>query len=315
MHNKTSRRSRQNGGSRIPYKILTALIFCLSAGSFSLVNAQTKAPGQAAKIVSKGIINGAAISLPKPQYPASSVKGSAVVKVQVTIDEAGNVIYAKAISGPAALRRPSEKDALQAKFQPTIQDGGPLKVSGVISYNFGVHNYEHEVVALGLGMVFNLPAMIAGDEDFFDNETLAGMIKDVPVIAKELAPLHLIKGQTPEDKAQTIASVAAKVEAKLTGTLAWQYAVGKKIAPVMAELIRAAKDENYRLDESSLRTELLDLKEFLKTAPADFPTPILDKLKEFAEPGDKEHPDPENDLKTIMSKFLELFDTILPGGK
>src|SRR6266550_3534489 len=56
--------------------------------------------------ISGGVLNGKAISLPKPQYPpiARQAHASGTVVVQVTIDENGSVISAHAVSGHPLLR-------------------------------------------------------------------------------------------------------------------------------------------------------------------------------------------------------------------
>ncbi len=88
--------------------------------------------------VSGGVVNGQATSLPKPKYPptAKAVNASGNVNVQVTIDETGNVISAKAIDGHLLLRPAAEKAAWSAKFNPTLLTGQPVKVTGVIVYKF-----------------------------------------------------------------------------------------------------------------------------------------------------------------------------------
>ena len=95
-------------------------------------------PGKRAPI-SAGVLNGKAISLPRPDYPADAKAAGAegVVVVQVTIDEQGSVTEARAVSGPKMLQEVSVKAALQAKFLPTLLQGEPVKVTGVIVYNFG----------------------------------------------------------------------------------------------------------------------------------------------------------------------------------
>ncbi len=89
--------------------------------------------------ISGGVLNGKAISLPKPDYPADARAAGVdgVVVVQVTIDEQGNVAEARAVSGPPQLQQVSISAALQAKFSPTLLMGEPVKVTGVIVYNFG----------------------------------------------------------------------------------------------------------------------------------------------------------------------------------
>jgi TonB family protein len=95
-------------------------------------------PGKRAPI-SAGVLNGKAISLPKPDYPpdARAAGTEGVVVIQVTVDEQGNVSEARAISGPKQLQDVSVNAALQAKFSPTLLSGEPVRVTGVIVYNFG----------------------------------------------------------------------------------------------------------------------------------------------------------------------------------
>lgn len=90
------------------------------------------------KTVSGGVLNGRAINLVRPSYPpaAKAVHASGAVNVQVTIDEAGNVIAASAVSGHPLLRAAAEKSALESTFSPTMLAGEAVKVTGVIVYNF-----------------------------------------------------------------------------------------------------------------------------------------------------------------------------------
>jgi protein TonB len=83
-------------------------------------------------------LNGKAISLPKPVYPAiaRSAHASGTVIVQVTIDETGKVMSARAVSGHPLLQATSVQAAYQARFSPTRLSGQPVKVTGTISYNF-----------------------------------------------------------------------------------------------------------------------------------------------------------------------------------
>lgn len=88
--------------------------------------------------ISGGVLNGRAISLPKPSYPpiAKSAHASGTVVVQVTIDENGNVISAHAVSGHPLLVAVAVAAARGARFSPTKLSGQPVKVTGVITYNF-----------------------------------------------------------------------------------------------------------------------------------------------------------------------------------
>ncbi len=88
--------------------------------------------------ISGGVLNGKAITLPRPDYPADARGAGATgtVVVQVTIDEYGNVIAAKAISGHQMLHQSCVGAARQARFSPTFLMGEAVKVTGVITYNF-----------------------------------------------------------------------------------------------------------------------------------------------------------------------------------
>ena len=96
-------------------------------------------PEQGPRPISGGVLNGKAISLPAPEYPAiaKQAKASGAVAVQVTIDESGAVIAAHAVSGHPLLQASAVAAARQARFSPTLLMGEPVKVNGVIVYNFG----------------------------------------------------------------------------------------------------------------------------------------------------------------------------------
>lgn len=84
------------------------------------------------------VLNGRALSLPQPVYPADAKKlrVSGQVPVTVIVNEQGAVSTACASKGPKALRAASEQAALAARFSPTVVNGKPVKVMGVINYNF-----------------------------------------------------------------------------------------------------------------------------------------------------------------------------------
>ncbi len=90
------------------------------------------------KIISSGFVNSKARELPNPNYPKELKKSkiSGQVFVKVLIDYDGNVIFAEAIKGPIELFKVSVEAAKKAKFTPTTLSGKPIKVSGVIIYNF-----------------------------------------------------------------------------------------------------------------------------------------------------------------------------------
>ncbi len=107
-------------------------------------------PAGVPKQTSGGVLNGKAVSLPKPAYQpaARAVNAEGAVSVQVLIDEEGNVVSASAVSGHPLLRAAAVEAARRAKFSVTLLAGAPVKVSGIITYNFvgamtpGIFGYE-----------------------------------------------------------------------------------------------------------------------------------------------------------------------------
>jgi hypothetical protein len=97
-------------------------------------------PGPKSETSSKepGTVNGIAKSLPKPSYPAAAraVKAAGAVNVQILIWDDGSVYSAEPIAGHPLLRAAARSAACNSKFSPTLIQGVPVKVSGIITYNF-----------------------------------------------------------------------------------------------------------------------------------------------------------------------------------
>lgn len=87
-----------------------------------------------------GSLKELAVKLNVPVYPAIErqrrIEG--LVMVEVTIDEEGKVVSAKATSGPRGLRQTSEDAARRSKFKPYTVNGQPVKVTGFMTYNFNL---------------------------------------------------------------------------------------------------------------------------------------------------------------------------------
>lgn len=79
-----------------------------------------------------------ALEMPKPDYPkaARAIRASGTVTVEVTIDEKGDVISAEKVSGHPLLALSAVNVAKKAKFVPSVSKGEPVKVKGLIVYNF-----------------------------------------------------------------------------------------------------------------------------------------------------------------------------------
>ncbi len=105
---------------------------CYTEGEPEQDSAEPKAP------INGGVLNGKAISLPKPAYPpiAKAARISGTVVVQILIDERGCIRTARALSDHPLLQAASVQAARQSCFYPTLLSGRPVKVKGVITYNF-----------------------------------------------------------------------------------------------------------------------------------------------------------------------------------
>ena len=85
------------------------------------------------------VLNGKALSLPKPVYPreAKDRRLSGTVVVKVWIDEEGKVVSAEDMCGAHPLLiGTSVRAASGARFSPTIVEGKPVRISGAITYRF-----------------------------------------------------------------------------------------------------------------------------------------------------------------------------------
>jgi TonB family protein len=85
------------------------------------------------------ILNGYAVSLAKPEYPVRAREQhlSGTIVVQVEIDEEGKVISAKDVCGGIPyLGEAAVRAALKSRFAPTTLSGVPVKVKGVLQFNF-----------------------------------------------------------------------------------------------------------------------------------------------------------------------------------
>ncbi|MGH9928577.1 MAG: TonB family protein, partial [Pyrinomonadaceae bacterium] len=82
--------------------------------------------------ITGGVLNGRAIRLPHPRYPAIARQAHAAgtVTVQVTIDESGAVVAAHVVDGHPLLAAVSLAAAKDAQFSPTKLCGEPVRVTG-----------------------------------------------------------------------------------------------------------------------------------------------------------------------------------------
>jgi TonB family protein len=85
-----------------------------------------------------GVLQGSALRKVQPLYPplAKAARISGAVVVEVTVDEEGDVISARAILGHPLMKDCAAAAARGWKFTPTTLSGSPVKVIGTITFNF-----------------------------------------------------------------------------------------------------------------------------------------------------------------------------------
>ncbi len=84
-----------------------------------------------------GVLNDIATSLPAPDAAAAkSANASGTVTVEVVVNEKGAVVASSVVSGPQPLWSAAGAAARQARFDPPLHNGKPVKVAGVLTYEF-----------------------------------------------------------------------------------------------------------------------------------------------------------------------------------
>src|SRR5258708_15866266 len=127
-----TRQPKPNGEDKKPETETDAAVTPVKPAGDS-TEASGHAPVKKAPI-SGGMLNGKAIYLPLPEMPPGDASG--IVVVQVMIDEQGAVVDARAVSGPPSLQAAAINAARLARFSPTTLMGEPVKVTGVLTFNF-----------------------------------------------------------------------------------------------------------------------------------------------------------------------------------
>jgi TonB family protein len=75
-----------------------------------------------------------------PTYPpfAKTARVTGVVRVDLVVDEKGLVSAAQSSTGPEVLRQAAVDAARRWKFNPTLKDGLPVRVTGFLNFNFSL---------------------------------------------------------------------------------------------------------------------------------------------------------------------------------
>jgi hypothetical protein len=150
-----------------------------------------------------------------------------------------------------------------------------------------------EAAPLLLGMMFGFPEMTdapngEGKIDPVEDDMGTEIAKEMPEIAKEVAPLNGMQKLSLDEKNKRIREVSPVVEAKLTGVDKWQFLAGKTIATIMAEAVKGRTDPDHTVSEEFIRARLAEIKTLVNTAPPNAPESLLSGLKELSDLADRE---------------------------
>lgn len=77
---------------------------------------------------------------PAPVYPptAKTMRTIGVVRVEVTIDEKGQVAEVQKASGPSLLQRAATDAVKKWRFRPFVRDGEPVRATGFVNFSFSL---------------------------------------------------------------------------------------------------------------------------------------------------------------------------------
>lgn len=106
--------------------------------SYRPVGACAESPGSERRPISGGVLNGKVLVKPDPVYPemAKAARASGAVNVSVVVGRNGRVSSASALSGHPLLKQAAMEAARKARFSPVLLSGCPVRVSGILTYNF-----------------------------------------------------------------------------------------------------------------------------------------------------------------------------------
>ena len=128
---------------RITVKATLAMLvfsFCMFTTSQAQTASQQDATPTPPRIVRKagGVLQGSVVKRVTPSYPPAAIEAhvSGAVVVEVTVDEEGKVMSARAVAGHDLLKDAAVEAARGWVFTPTQLSGVPVKVIGTITFNF-----------------------------------------------------------------------------------------------------------------------------------------------------------------------------------
>lgn len=217
-------------------------------------------------VLSRGVINGHVTKpedLVKPLYrPAAKAAGaSGSIAVEVLINEEGNVIKAVAVYGHLLLRPAAINAARKSKFTITTLSGNPVKVRGIIVYNFLPTSFNW----LEIGYVLQSE----GRDSIY---SLKNLIEVLPYEFE--AERQILEMITEESKDSILLLVRSMIESKLSDKPKeqWLFTLG---------IFLSKAQTNF---EDETRQQLLqELRPLIQTAPENVKSILVERLQKLAD--------------------------------
>lgn len=251
------------------------------------------------KIINGGVLNGKAIDLPKPTYPeaARADKIGGLAKIKVLIDEVGNVTEASVLSGDTLFAKSSLEAARLARFSPTLLSGQPVKVSGVLEYNFvpessGIVPWSDRDKVWALGVL--IAVFRSGNSELIEHvlseDDEGSFAKDLaseipPELISEKALFDELKSANKKDQPAAVYKILVAAKKTLEPEQKWQTEVGEKIGDSLLEFVRVfetVKSGNDSVDASKLAAHLKQINDLLLATPKTTPQSTVSMFKSFA---------------------------------
>ncbi len=305
-------------------KFFFLILLVLSVG-LSDISAQEDAGGAPAnptlKTISGGVLNGKATNLVKPPYPAAAkaVRAEGAVNVQVTIDEEGSVISASAVSGHPLLRAAAVQAARTSKFSPTTLSGQPVKVTGIIVYNFVLPKApqtrdSEKLIPMGLVMFLTAMKDIPGDEE--SGQILRDLGNELPASMKaEKSRFEkLARAKTASEKGRIIDEIIASIRKDSTGTDTWMIDLGKQWGNAIGEAYKIT-DSEYRRDRQNFIKSLQGMNWLLESPPKDISEETIDKIRAIASYNDETDAITPEFISDFFKASLDFIQYMIDDGK
>lgn len=273
---------------------------------------EIQSPKQIAPI-NGGVINGKARSLPVPAYPqaAKAARADGAVNVQVLIDENGDVISATATSGHPLLRAAAVDAAKQAKFLPTTLSAQPVKVNGVIVYNFVAGEIKLALAAFARNLTLT--------QRFKWNRGVAENLEKVTLVtlkefAIEQSQLITLAKTGGVNKVEVINNVLNSLESKLLENDVWQIKLGRILGAVEFDVRNQIVDSKVQIDEPNLRDNLQKINNLVYLAPVETPSETIEILKKLANFANQTNLKSPESLIEIMQTYTDFLKAVSPNN-